>query len=51
MRFVFNPVRPPYYGDETDTDYLNAVDDYIDELWLQKKFEKALEKEREDAST
>lgn len=49
--FYFNPVPPPCLdGDETDNRYLNAVDDYIDELWLQKKFEEALEKERENAS-
>lgn len=49
--FNFNPVPPPCFdGDETDNRYLNAVDDYIDELWLQEKFGKALEKERENAS-
>ena len=50
--FYFNPVPQPCIdGDETDSRYLNAVDDYIDELWLQEKFEEALEKERENAST
>ena len=50
--FYFNPVPPSCLdGDETDNNYLNAVDDYIDELWLQEKFEKELEKEREDASS
>lgn len=50
--FYFNPVPPSCLdGDETDNRYLNAVDDYIDELWLQKKFGEALEKERENAST
>ncbi len=50
--FYFNPVPPPCVdGDERDNGYLNAVDDYIDELWLQEKFENALEKERNDAST
>ena len=49
--FYFNPVPPSCLdGDEMDNNYLNAVDDYIDELWLQEKFEEALEKERENAS-
>lgn len=49
--FYFNPVRPPYNGDRVDNDYLNAVDNYIDEAWLQEKFGEALEREREDASS
>ena len=51
MGYIFNPVPPPCSDDEMDVDYLNAVDDYIDELWLQEKFEKALEKEMENASS
>lgn len=46
---MFNPIRPTYNGELND-DYLNAVDNYIDELGLQEKFGKALEKERENAS-
>lgn len=49
--FYFNPVPPPCDGDETDNDYLNAVDDYINELLLQEKFEDALEREMKNAST
>lgn len=45
---MFNPIRPTYNG-ELDDDYLNAVDNYIDELRLQEKFGKALEKERGNA--
>lgn len=51
MGYIFNPVPPPCSDDEMDVDYLNAVDDYINELWLQEKFEKALEKEMENASS
>lgn len=51
MGYIFNPVPPPCPDDEMDVGYLNAIDDYIDELWLQEKFEKELEKEREDASS
>ena len=50
MGYIFNPVPPPCCDDETDSDYLNAIDDYIDELKKKKKFEKALEKEMENAS-
>ena len=50
MGYIFNPVPPVCWeGEETD-EYLNEVDNYIDELWLQEKFGKALEKERENAS-
>lgn len=49
--FYFNPVPPPRDGDETNNDYLNAVDTYIDELLLQEKFEDALEREMKNAST
>lgn len=51
MGRIFNPISPPCNGDEMDNDYLNAVDDYIDDLWLQEKFEKALEKEMDNASS
>lgn len=51
MGYIFNPVPPPCSDDEMDVDYLNAIDDYIDELWLQEKFEKTLEKEMENASS
>ena len=51
MGYIFNPVPPPRCDNEADNDYLNAIDDYIDELWLQEKFEKALEKEMENASS
>lgn len=50
MGFVFNPVPPPHCEDETDVGYLNAIDDYIEEMWLKEKYEEALEKERKDAS-
>lgn len=50
MGYIFNPVPPPRCDNEADNDYLNAIDDYINELWLQEKFEKALEKEIENAS-
>ena len=46
--FYFNPIPPPYLDDDTDNDYLNAVDNYIDEEWLQEKFSEALEKEKEN---
>jgi hypothetical protein len=49
MGSVFNPIPPTFDGD-LNNDYLNAVDNYIDEMWLQEKFEKALEKEKENAS-
>ena len=50
--FYFNPVPPSCLdGDETDNNYLNAVDDYINELLLQEKFEDALEREMKNAST
>ena len=50
--FYFNPVPPPYHdGCERSNGYLNAIDDYINELWLQEKFEEALEKEKKNAST
>lgn len=51
MGFIFNPVPPPHCEDETDIGYLNAIDDYIDEMWLKEQFEKLLDKEREDASS
>lgn len=51
MGYIFNPVPPVCWdGDETNDNYLCEVDNYIDELWLQEKFGKALEKERENAS-
>ena len=50
MRYIFNPVPPPHCEDETDVVYLNAVDDYIKEMWLKEHFEEALEKEKENAS-
>lgn len=49
--FYFNPIPLPCLDDEADNDYLNAVDNYIDEAWLQEKFGEALEREREDASS
>lgn len=52
MGYIFNPVPPVCWGgDETNDNYLCEVDNYIDELWLQEKFEEALEKEKENAST
>lgn len=51
MRFIFNPVPPPCCDDEADMGYLNAVDDYIEEVWLKEHFEEALQKEKENAST
>lgn len=52
MGYIFNPVPPVYRdGDETNNNYLCEVDNYIDELWLQEKFERALKKEKENAST
>lgn len=51
MRYILNPVPPVCWdGDETNDNYLCEVDNYIDELWIQEKFGKALEKERENAS-
>lgn len=50
MGYIFNPVPPPFYGEVTD-EYLNEVDNYVDELWLQKKYEEALEKEKDNACT
>lgn len=49
MGSVFNPIPPTFDGD-LNNDYLNAVDNYIDEMWLQKKFGEAIEKEMENAS-
>jgi len=51
MGYIFNPVQPVCWdGEETD-EYLNEVDNYVDELWLQEKFEEALEREKKNAST
>lgn len=50
MGIIFNPIRPPFHGDETN-EYLNEVDNYVDELWLQKRFEEVLEREKTDASS
>ena len=50
MVYIFNPVPPPQCEDETDVVYLNAVDDCIKEMLLKKRFEEALEKEKENAS-
>ena len=52
MRAIFNPVAPFYIKEkENDDDYLNEVDNYVEELWLQEKFEEALKKENKNAST
>lgn len=48
--FYFNPIPPPCLDNEAYNDYLNAVDNYIDETWLQENFGEALEKEKENAS-
>lgn len=51
MGYIFNPVPPVCWdGDEMDDNYLCEVDNYIDELWLQEKFEGALEREKKNAS-